>query len=414
MSGLSLEELCARGRAAIPILQSESGDVRDRAVRAMADSLPENAQEILAANALDLESAAQNGVPPQMRDRLALTEERLRGIADAMRQVAALPDPLGTGEEWVRPNGLRIRRCAVPLGLVAMIYEARPNVTADAAALCVKSGNCALLRGGKEAFRTNRAMVDCLRRAVQAAGLPADCVLMPEDPSRETAQKLMRLRGTVDLLIPRGGKNLIRSVVENATVPVIETGAGNCHVYVDESADLEMALAVVDNAKRQRPSVCNAAEGLVVHRAIAPKLLPLLRERMPDVEFRGCAETCALLPDCVPATEEDFYTEYNDLILHCKVVGDVGEAIAFINAHNTGHSEAILTQNLRNAERFTAGIDASAVYVNASTRFTDGGEFGFGAEIGISTQKLHARGPMGLSALTTVKYIAYGDGQVRA
>lgn len=410
---MTLSELCARGRAAIPALQGASGALRDRALLAMADALLSGAQEILAENAEDLAAAEENGVPPHMRDRLALTDGRLRGIADALREVASLPDPLGTGEEWVRPNGLRIRRCAVPIGLIAMIYESRPNVTADAAALCIKSGNCAILRGGKEAFRTNRAMVNAMRGALAAVGLPEDCVLMPEDPSRETATQLMQMRGAVDLLIPRGGKKLIRSVVENATVPVIETGAGNCHVYIDESADLEMALSVTDNAKRQRPSVCNAAEGLVVHRAIAKSFLPLLRERLSDVEFRGCEETCAILPDCLPATDEDFDTEYNDLILHVKVVSDTEEAIAFINAHNTGHSEAILTQNLRNAERFTAGIDAAAVYVNASTRFTDGGEFGFGAEIGISTQKLHARGPMGLSALTTVKYIAYGDGQIR-
>ena len=410
---MTLAELCARGRAAIPVLQNASGEVRNRALLAMADALLEGAPVILAENAADLAAAEENGVPRQMRDRLSLNEDRLRSIAEALREVAALPDPLGTGEEWVRPNGLRIRRCAVPIGLVAMIYEARPNVTADAAALCIKSGNCALLRGGKEAFRTNCAMVTCLRRALSAVGLPEDCVLMPEDPSRETATQLMKLRGVVDLLIPRGGKALIRSVVENATVPVIETGAGNCHIYVDESADLDMALSVVDNAKRQRPSVCNAAEGLLVHRAVAKSFLPLLRERLANVEFRGCGETCSILSDCLPATEEDFYTEYNDLILHVKVVGDVEEAISFINAHNTGHSEAILTQNLRNAERFTAGIDSAAVYVNASTRFTDGGEFGFGAEIGISTQKLHARGPMGLSALTTVKYIAYGDGQIR-
>lgn len=411
---MTLKELCARGRSAIPALQSAGGETRNCALFSMADALLEGAPIILAENAADLAAADENGVPRQMLDRLTLTEERLRGIADALREVAALPDPLGTGEEWVRPNGLRIRRCTVPIGLVAMIYESRPNVTADAAALCIKSGNCALLRGGKEAFRTNRAMVDCMRRALKTVGLPEDCVLMPEDPSRETATQLMQLRGFVDLLIPRGGKQLIRSVVENATVPVIETGAGNCHVYVDESADFDMALSVADNAKRQRPSVCNAAEGLLVHRAIADSFLPLLRERLSDVEFRGCGETCAILPDCIPATEEDFDTEYNDLILHVKVVSGVEEAISFINAHNTGHSEAILTQNLRNAEKFTAGIDASAVYVNASTRFTDGGEFGFGAEIGISTQKLHARGPMGLSALTTIKYIAYGDGQIRS
>lgn len=410
---MTLEELCSRGRAAIPALQCASGRQRNDALCQMAALLEQEAQEILDANRADLASTADNGVPRQMLDRLTLTNARITGIANALREVALLPDPLGTGEEWVRPNGLRIRRQAVPIGLIAMIYEARPNVTADAAALCIKSGNCALLRGGKEAFQTNQIMVNILRHAVEKAGLPADCILMPEDPSRETATRLMQMRGVIDLLIPRGGKQLIQSVVRNATVPVIETGAGNCHVFVDESADLEMALSVTDNAKRQRPSVCNAAEGLLVHRAIAPEFLPRLRARLDNVEFRGCAETCAILPDCKPATEEDYDTEYNDLILHVRIVSDVEEAIAWINLHNTGHSEAILTQNLRHADRFTAGVDAAAVYVNASTRFTDGGEFGFGAEIGISTQKLHARGPLGLSALTTVKYTVYGDGQLR-
>lgn len=410
---MTLQETCARGRQAIPALQSASGQKRNDALCMMADLLIKNADVILKENEKDLANAESNGVARQMLDRLKLTSERLEGIASALREVASLPDPLGNGEEWVRPNGLRIRRSAVPIGLIAMIYEARPNVTADAAALCIKSGNCVVLRGGREAFYTNCAMVSVLRQALAAVGLPEDGISMPEDPSRETATKLMQMRGTVDLLIPRGGKNLIRSVVENATVPVIETGAGNCHVFVDESAETEMALSVVDNAKRQRPSVCNAAEGLLVHRSIAKTFLPLVRARLSDVEFRGCEETCAILPDCVPASEKEFYEEYNDLILHVKVVGDVEEAISFINAHNTGHSEAILTQNLRNADRFTAGIDAAAVYVNASTRFTDGGEFGFGAEIGISTQKMHARGPMGLSALTTVKYTVMGDGQIR-
>ncbi len=407
---MTIEELCANARRAIPVLQSSGGEQRNQALFCMADRLCTHTGQLLEANRKDLDASDPHS---PMRDRLTLNESRLNGIANALREVAALPDPLGSGEEWVRPNGLRIRRCSVPIGLIAIICEARPNVTADAAALAIKSGNCVVLRGGREAFQTNCAMVSLLRDALAEAGLPRDCIVMPEDPSRESAQQLMRMRGVVDLLIPRGGKSLIRSVVDHATVPVIETGAGNCHVYVDESADLAQAADIVDNAKRQRPSVCNAAEGLLVHRAVAKSFLPLLWERMPDVEFRGCAETCAILPHCVPATEEDFYTEYNDLILHCKVVGDVEEAISFINAHNTGHSEAIVTQSIRNAERFTAGIDAAAVYVNASTRFTDGGEFGFGAEIGISTQKLHARGPMGLSALTTVKYIVSGNGQCR-
>lgn len=409
---MTLQQTCTQARLAIPALQSASGKQRNDALAAMAALLLERADEILKENETDLANAAQNGVPTQMLDRLRLTKERLQGISDALLEVASLPDPLGNGETWVRPNGLRIRRTTVPIGLIAMIYEARPNVTADAAALCIKSGNCVILRGGKEAFCTNRAMVAALREALTSVGLPADAVSMPDDPSRETATQLMKLRGTVDLLIPRGGKSLIRSVVENATVPVIETGAGNCHIFVDESADFDTALSVADNAKRQRPSVCNAAEGLLVHRAIAKDFLPLLQTRLHDVELRGCEETCAIL-GCKQATEEDFYTEYNDLILHVKVVGSVDEAITFINEHNTGHSEAILTQNIESAEKFSAGIDAAAVYVNASTRFTDGGEFGFGAEIGISTQKMHARGPMGLSALTTVKYIVAGNGQIR-
>ncbi len=409
---MTLQQTCAQARLAIPALQNASGKQRNDALAAMAAMLLSRADGILKENETDLAHAEQNGVAKQMIDRLRLTKERLQGISDALLEVAALPDPLGNGETWVRPNGLRIRRTAVPIGLIAMIYEARPNVTADAAALCIKSGNCVILRGGKEAFCTNRAMVAVLRDALVSVGLPADAVSMPDDPSRETATQLMKMRGAVDLLIPRGGKNLIRSVVENATVPVIETGAGNCHVFVDESADVDMALSVVDNAKRQRPSVCNAAEGLLVHRAIAKDFLPLVKARLDNVELRGCAETCAII-NCKQATDEDFDTEYNDLILHVKVVGSVEEAVSFINEHNTGHSEAILTQNIASANAFTAGIDAAAVYVNASTRFTDGGEFGFGAEIGISTQKMHARGPMGLSALTTVKYIVEGQGQVR-
>ena len=410
---MTILELCNQSRMAIPALQSSTGKQRNDALLAMADALMQDTEAILCANATDLKGARDNGVPPQMVDRLTLTSARLAGIAQAIREVAALPDPLGLGEEWVRPNGLVIRRRSVPIGLLAMIYEARPNVTADAAALAVKSGNCVVLRGGKEAFHTNRAMVASLQRALSSVGLPETCVVMPEDTSRETATRLMKLRGVVDLLIPRGGKNLIRSVVENASVPVIETGAGNCHVYVDESAEFDTALSVCDNAKRQRPSVCNAAEGLLVHRAVAGEFLPMLKARLADVEFRGCEETCAILPECTPATEEDFYTEYNDLILHVKVVGSVDEAIIWINKHNTGHSEAIITRDMASANRFTQGIDASAVYVNASTRFTDGGEFGFGAEIGISTQKMHARGPMGLSALTTVKYVVEGNGQIR-
>lgn len=409
---MTIQQICMQARTAIPAMQNASGKQRNDALLAMAGMLMAHADKILQANETDLANAADNGVPAQMIDRLRLTRERLQGIADALAEVASLPDPLGNGETWVRPNGLRIRKTAVPIGLVAMIYEARPNVTADAAALCVKSGNCVILRGGKEAFATNRAMVAVLREALVSVGLPADAVSMPGDPSRETATQLMKLRGIVDLLIPRGGKNLIRSVVENATVPVIETGAGNCHVYVDESADVDMALSVADNAKRQRPSVCNAAEGLLVHRAVASEFLPLLQARLHDVELRGCEETVAIL-GCKPATDEDFYTEYNDYIMSVKVVAGIDEAVSHINSHNTKHSECIVTKDTAMAEAFTAAVDAAAVYVNVSTRFTDGEEFGFGAEIGISTQKFHARGPMGPDELTTHKYIIEGQGQIR-
>jgi glutamate-5-semialdehyde dehydrogenase len=306
-----------------------------------------------------------------------------------------------------------IEKVRVPFGVIAIIYEARPNVTADAAALCVKSGNAVILRGGKEAIDSNIAVGTVLSDALESIGLPKDCIQVVSDTSSETANKLMTLKGGIDLLIPRGGKSLIRSVVENATVPVIETGAGNCHIYFDSEADETIAIDVIDNAKRSRPSVCNAAETLLVHESVASKLLPLVRERLDNVELRGCERTCALLPDIKSATDEDFFTEYNDYILAVKVVSSLEEAVDHINRHGTGHSEAIITKNTENAKYFTDNIDAAAVYVNASTRFTDGEEFGFGAEIGISTQKMHARGPMGLSEMTTYKYLVKGNGQIR-
>lgn len=408
-----LMDKCLAAKAACGVLAVTKGDIRNKAISLMADALERDMGAILAANENDLKNAKEAGIKESLIDRLMLTEARIKAMAASLRKVAALPDPLGGGTVWNRPNGMRIRKVKVPIGLIAIIYEARPNVTADAAAICVKSGNACVLRGGKEAILSSTAIVNSVKSALKEAGLPEECVQIVEDTTRESSMRLMTMNGVVDLLIPRGGRSLIRAVVDNATVPVIETGAGNCHVYVEKSADIETALSIVFNAKMQRPSVCNAAESLLVDRDIAPVFLPLLKERMPDVEYRGCAETQAILKDISTATDEDFYTEYNDYIMSVKVIDGVDEAIAHINAHNTKHSECIVTCNTFAAERFTAGIDAAAVYVNVSTRFTDGEEFGFGAEIGISTQKFHARGPMGPDELTTHKYIIEGVGQIR-
>lgn len=401
-----------KAKAASARLGVADTEKRNSALSAMAEALVLRSAEIIGANSLDIENAKANGMSDSMLDRLTLTETRINAISESVKKVIALPDPLANCEEWTRPNGIKITKKRVPFGVIAIIYEARPNVTADAAALCVKSGNAVILRGGKEAINSNLAIAKVLSDALTSVGLPGDCVQVVPDTSRETANKLMRLKGGIDLLIPRGGKSLIRSVVENATVPVIETGAGNCHIYFDESADTEMALDIIDNAKRQRPSVCNAAESLLVHSASAERLLPLVKERMPNVELRGCERTRGII-DVKQATEEDFFTEYNDYILAVKVVDSVYEAVEHINIHGTGHSEAIITENAENAEYFCNNIDAAAVYVNASTRFTDGEEFGFGAEIGISTQKMHARGPMGLPEMTTYKYVISGEGQIR-
>ena len=354
---------------------------------------------------------------PALLDRLALDEGRVAGIVDGVRQVKALPDPIGqTVKMGVRPNGLTIGKRRVPLGVIGIIYEARPNVTVDAAALCLKSGNAVILRGGKEAFHSSSAMVAVMRDALEEAGLPRDCVALVNDTSRESAQELMNLTGYLDVLIPRGGAGLIRSVVEHARVPVIQTGVGVCHIYVDGEADLDMAARILFNAKCSRPSVCNAAECVLVDRSVAADFLPMAWEllRTKQVEVRGCDETRAILGDWVrPAVAEDWDTEFGDYILACKVVSGVEEAMDFIAAHGTGHSEAIVTNNYFTAQRFLDEVDAAAVYVNASTRFTDGGEFGLGAEIGISTQKMHARGPMGLEELTSSKYVIYGTGQTR-
>lgn len=408
-----LNQMCVDARKASVILGNSSTEARNKALEAMAEALIQRTEEIINANKLDLDNAKINGMSDAMIDRLTLTKSRIEAISKSVKKVINLPDPLAINEKWVRPNGLEITKKRVPFGVIAIIYEARPNVTADAAALCLKSGNAVILRGGKEAINSNIAVANVLSDAIASVGFPKECIGIVKDTSRETANQLMKMKGHIDLLIPRGGKSLIRSVVDNATVPVIETGAGNCHVYFDKDADLDMAVEVIDNAKRSRPSVCNAAESLLVHEAIAEKVLPMVKERLDNVEIRGCEKSLGILPDITKATDEDYFTEYNDYILTLKIVSDIDEAIAHINAHGTGHSECIITNNSEMAEKFCNNIDAAAVYVNASTRFTDGEEFGFGAEIGISTQKMHARGPMGLTEMTTYKYVIKGNGQVR-
>ena len=391
-------------------------DVRDAVLRAMATALTEHAAEILQENAADVADAEAAGVRASYIDRLRLTPERIHTMAEGLRLTAALPDPLGREDYAVRrPNGLEIHRVRVPLGVVGMIYEARPNVTADAIGLCLKSGNAVLLRGGSDALRSNAVIADVLSRAAYAAGIPAGAVQMLAMKERSAVDVMTHLTGLLDVLIPRGGAGLIRHIVESSSVPVIETGSGVCHIYVDRGADLTMACRIVRNAKVSRPSVCNAAETVLVHRDIAAAFLPQMAEqlRADGVELRGCTETCAILSDVAAATEEDWATEYGDLILSVRVVADMDAALRHINRYGTGHSEAIVTNDIRTAHTFQQRADASTVYVNASTRFTDGFEFGFGAEIGISTQKLHARGPMGLEALTSTKYLVYGEGQVR-
>lgn len=407
-----LNTMCAKAKAASAALSTANTLKRNEALLAMANALTARANEIIEANAADLKNARENGMSDAMLDRLTLTLARISAISESVKKVISLADPLADDSSWTRPNGIKITKKRVPFGVIAIIYEARPNVTADAAALCIKSGNAVILRGGKEAISSNLAIARVLSDALEGVGLPRECVQVVPDTSRETANALMKMKGGIDLLIPRGGKSLIRTVVENATVPVIETGAGNCHVYFDEFADFDIALNIIDNAKRQRPSVCNAAESLLVHSSIAEKILPLVKERLDNVEIRGCERVRGII-DVKPATDEDFYTEYNDFILAVKVVDSVKDAVAHINEHGTGHSEAIITENTENAEYFCNYIDAAAVYVNASTRFTDGEEFGFGAEIGISTQKTHARGPMGLVEMTTYKYVISGNGQIR-
>ena len=412
-------ELEAKGKAAkaaaarLSVLSSKT---KNSALCAMADALEENEKYILDENAADIAAARESGMREGLLDRLTLNSGRITAMAEGIRQIAKLPDPIGEVLGAIkRPNGLHIGRVRVPLGVVGIIYEARPNVTADAAALCVKAGNAVILRGGKEAFRSNLAITRTMQKAAYAAGLPDGSVSLVEDTLRESSYALMRLNDYLDVIIPRGGAGLIRAVVENATVPAIETGTGNCHVYVDEKADLEMAKRIVINAKTSRPSVCNAEEKLLVHSDIAERFLPDMLGELAarGVEIVGDERVCEIYPQAIPATEEDWGTEYLDLKIGVKVVGSVDEAIAHINKYGSQHSEAIITDSYERSQRFLDEVDAAAVYVNASTRFTDGFEFGFGAEIGISTQKIHARGPMGLKALTTTKYIIRGSGQIR-
>ena len=389
---------------------------KNNALGIIADMLEENIEKIVSANAVDIENGKKNGLGDGLIDRLMLNDDRIKAMADGARQVASLPDPCGRLlSEYKKDNGLDIKKITVPLGVIGIIFEARPNVTVDAAALCLKSGNAVILRGGKEAINSNTVLADIMREALAKAGFPQDVIQIVGDTSRQSATDMMNMNEYLDCLIPRGGKGLIKAVVENSTVPVIETGSGNCHIYVDESADINMAANIIFNAKTQRISVCNACESLVINSKIINKALPIIAKKLKekDVEIRGderAQKACELV---VPATDEDFATEYLDYIISVKTVDTIDEAIAHINANSTGHSEAIITENKENAEKFLKCIDSSSVYVNASTRFTDGGEFGLGAEIGISTQKLHARGPMGLEQLTSTKYLIYGDGQVR-
>lgn len=389
---------------------------KNNALIAIADALVENADAIITANQIDIENGKNNGMKKAMLDRLSLDKARIEAMAEGVRQVAALNDPIGeTVKMWKRPNGLEIGQRRVPVGVIAIIFEARPNVTVDAVALCLKTSNCCILRGGSEAINSNKALMSIMQKAAYSAGVPEGAMNIVEDTSRQTAVELMKMNGYVDMLIPRGGAGLIKSVVENATVPVVETAAGNCHIYIHKDADIDMAKEIVKNAKVQRPSVCNAVETLLIDKEICqefvPEIFAILKEN--NVEIRADEFCRQYFTDANSATDEDFYTEYNDYIIAVKATDGIDDAIAHINKYNTGHSEAIITKDYFAQRQFLDEVDAAAVYVNASTRFTDGFEFGFGAEIGISTQKLHARGPMGLEALTSIKYIIYGDGQVR-
>lgn len=411
-----LTSLGINAKKASRSLMSTGTAQKNAALLLMAAAIEENAQAIMAQNAVDIKNAEENGMNPSLVDRLKLDESRITSIAGAIRQIVSLDDPVGKvlGGE-TRPNGLKIEKVSVPLGVIAVIYEARPNVTADAAALCLKAGNAVILRGGKEAFHSNKAIAETMRTAAEKAGLDKNCIQLVEDTSRESAKALMTMNDYVDVLIPRGGAGLIKACVNNSTVPVIETGTGNCHIYVDEYADLDKAVKIIYNAKVSRPSVCNACESLVIDEKVAKDVLPMIKKELDKagVLIHADEEAAKIIPDTVKASEEDFAKEYLGLEISVKIVSGIDEAIEHIAKYSTGHSESIITENYGNALKFTSRIDSAAVYVNASTRFTDGGEFGFGAEIGISTQKLHARGPLGLKELTTSKYIIYGNGQTR-
>lgn len=412
---LSVKELGINAKKASRSL-STAKEKKNEALKNIANALVENADKIIEANNIDIENGKANGLSDAMIDRLRLTKERIDSIAIGVKEIIAMPDPVSkvlSGNTL--ENGLEISKVTVPLGVIGIIFESRPNVTADAAALCLKAGNCVILRGGKEAINSNKAIVEIMRDAISLAGLPKDCINLIEDTTRQSSIELMGLTDYLDVLIPRGGAGLIRAVVENAKVPVIETGVGNCHAYVDESADIEMAKNIIFNAKTSRVSVCNALETMLIHKDIAKTALPVIFDALKEknVEIRGCEKTVAILKDVTAATDDDYATEFLDYILAVKVVDSIDEAIDHISKYSSGHSETIITESYKNAERFLNEIDSSAVYVNASTRFTDGGQFGLGAEIGISTQKLHARGPMGLENLVSTKYVIRGNGHVR-
>lgn len=412
----SLIDLGIKAKKAAKALNLTDSELKNKALTAIAEALKANCKEIIEANGKDIAAAKENGMSAAMLDRLSLDEKRISAMAEGVLALCELSDPVGlTIEECVRPNGIKIKKISVPMGVIGIIYEARPNVTSDAAAISLKAGSAVILRGGKEAFNSNLKTVEIMRKAVWGVGLPEDCIQLVTDTSRKSATDLMTLNGYLDVLIPRGGAGLIKAAVENSTVPVIETGTGNCHAFVDESADLDMANEIVFNGKVQRPSVCNALESLLLHKNIYKKALPLICDRLRDagVEIRGCEKTCSVLPYAIPATEEDFAKEFLGYTISVKVVDDVFAAVEHIEKYSTHHSEVIITETDENAKYFTSAIDSAAVYVNASTRFTDGGEFGLGAEIGISTQKLHARGPMGLKEITSYKYIVCGNGQIR-
>ncbi len=409
-------ELGRKAKKTARILNTISTDIKNQALLAMADSLETESANIVKANKLDLENGEKIGLTTALLERLTLNAERVKGMADGLREIAALPDPVGEVLGMTkRPSGIEVGRVRTPIGVIGIIYESRPNVTADAAGLCLKSGNAVILRGGEEAHNSNRIIAEVIAKAAISRGIPDGAIQLVDSVEREAAVLMMKMHDYLDVLIPRGGKGLKKAVMENASVPVIMTGMGNCHVYVDKEADLDKAAAITINAKVQRPSVCNAAEKLLVHQAAAASFLPVIIKELQNqaVEVRGCARTRAIVPNIIETTNADWDEEYLDLIIAVKVVDSLDEAIDHINQHGTGHSEAIVTENYSKARKFLAAVDAAAVYANASTRFTDGNEFGFGAEMGISTQKLHARGPMGLTELTTTKFIIYGDGQIR-